>query len=104
MEMTEKVLGSGIYVDTDGLRRVGGILKGLNDQVGGDRRRFSTGGHVSGDAFGVLSPAAGALSQYRKVHHDALTILDKLIKAVEQMSTDLNTSADNYDFADQGRL
>jgi len=102
--MTEKLLGRGIYVDTDELRRVAGVLDGLSNHVRGDRSRFSTGGLVSGGAFGVLPSAAKALSQYRKAHQEALTNVDKLVHAVEQMSADLKGSADNYDIADQGRL
>ena len=102
--MAEKLLGSGIYVDTDELRRVAGVVGGLADQMKGGRGRFSAGAHVGSAAFGVLPAAATTLSQYRKAHQDALSNLDTLMHAVEEMSVDLKASADNYDFADQGRL
>jgi hypothetical protein len=102
--MTERVLGDGFYVDTDELRRVARVVGGLAHQLKGGRSRFSSGGQVSGDAFGVLPQAAQALSQYRKAHRDSLTNLETFLGVIEEMSSDLNTSADNYDFADQGRL
>jgi len=102
--MTEKLLGRGIYVDTDELRRVAGVVGELADRLKGDRGQFSAGGQVSGDAFGVLSSAAATLSRYRQAHHDTLTNLDTLMRAVEKMSSNLKASADNYDVADQGRL
>jgi hypothetical protein len=99
--MTEKLLGRGIYVDTDRLRRTAAKDKDLAQQLRGDRKRFSAGGQLSNDAFGLLPPAASALSQYRTAHHNALANVDRLIEVLEQTSSNLDISADNYDGADQ---
>lgn len=99
--MAQKLLGSGIFVDTDELRRQAVTLNGVVDRLISARRRFSAGARLADHAFGVLPQAAAPLSQYRAAVNDMLVNAETLIRAHQQGSLSLRTSADNYDGADQ---
>jgi hypothetical protein len=99
--MTEKLLGIGLYVDTDELRRQARVLSAVADRLTSARQRFSAGAHLGDHAFGVLPQAAAPLSQYRTGVQDMLANTDTIIQAHRQGSDNLGISADNYDRADQ---
>jgi len=99
--MSKKLIGPGIYVDTDKVRRQANTLSGVADRLTSARQRFSASAHLPDHAFGVLPQAAAPLSQYRTAVSDMLANAETLIRANVKGSDNLRVSADNYERADQ---
>ena len=99
--MSKKLIGRGIYVDTDEVRRQAKTMSEAPDRLITAIRRFSPGAPLPDHAFGVLPQAVAPHSQYMTAVDGIVANVETLIRATREGSHNLRVSADNYDGADQ---
>ena len=99
--MSKKLIGRGIYVDTDEVRRQAKTLNEAPDRLITAIRRFSPSAPLPDHALGSLPQAVAPLSQYRTAVNDMLANAETLIGVNVKGSDNLKVSAHNYERADQ---